>query len=376
MLIQGTFVVEITGITGGAYPPALLQLVADNLHSHWHVLSGNRTRPLWTRYYVDNTVLLKGASAQRERADALIQKGGSNLSESELSELAAISREADRLILADVQSFKHPVDVVLRRGGVLQAFVHIAHPRWDLVRVSRALNPKLSLLLVADRNVMEDAYARDEEFRRLRTEYPQYYCATVERALEQQNDWVRVVKDLPGTLLFERTSYEPQALAAQLSEFIIRHGDMANLRTLKRASCFISYSSKDQSFCERLNLDLRSADVSTSFFPEQPYRAGAPLWEEIERSLRANAHVVVIASRHSLVSAAVLKEIDLAVTAGRDRGRRVLKYATIDGYIFDEWNREADVSALDHIVADFRGWLADESVYQRNVAKLLAGLRE
>jgi hypothetical protein len=375
MLTDNMFVVEVTGITGAAYPPSLLRTIAEKLHAHWFVLFQGRPRPLWARYYVDNTLLIKQRPRLRERANVLILKGGSKLTEVELNELVAISHDSDRLILDDIRSFKYPVDVVLRRGGVLQSCVHIEDARWQRMRSERKLEPKLSLLLTAQLPVIQEAYDRDEEFLKLRTEHPEYYCPTPARVAEQQQEWVAAVQRLPGVRIVERKAYDPDAFAAELCQLIVSSGEMVDLQTLRRASCFMSYSAKDQRFSDRLDSDLKSNGIATSYFPEQPYEAGQPIWEQIERSIAANASVVIIASKNSLLSQAVLRELQLTIEIGSRRSRGALKVAAIDDYVFVDWRNEHAQYVRDRIIADFRGWATDDEAYNRGLRKILAGLR-
>jgi hypothetical protein len=89
------------------------------------------------------------------------------------------------------------------------------------------------------------------------------------------------------------------------------------------AHALISYSSRDQAFCETLNQALRANGVHTSFFPEEPYDAGEPLWQQIAGSLEASASVVVVASQQALTSPAVLREIGIANEIQSRRKSRV-----------------------------------------------------
>jgi hypothetical protein len=311
----------------------------------------------------------------RERANALILKGGSNLTDDEMDELVAISHEADRLILDDISGFTAPVDVVVRRGGILQSCVHIADRRWERMRPQRELEPKLLVLLTAKLPVMREAFEQDGEFRRLRTEHPEYYCPTPERAESQQGEWETAVKRLPGVIVVERKTYDPEVLAMDLGELIVQEGRNTGIQTLRRASCFLSYSAKDQEFCDRLYQDLKSHGVHTSYFREHPYEAGQPLWEQIERAIVASASVVLVASKSSLSSQAVVRELQLTIDLEKQRNRRALRVAAIDDFVFGDWHHQHAERVLGDIVADFRNCERNAAAYDRGLKKLLAGLR-
>ena len=72
-------------------------------------------------------------------------------------------------------------------------------------------------------------------------------------------------------------------------------------------SCFISYSSKDQPFVERLHADLQAKGVRCWFAPED-LKIGDRLEETIETAIRLRDKLLLILSETSVASAWVLKE--------------------------------------------------------------------
>jgi hypothetical protein len=78
-------------------------------------------------------------------------------------------------------------------------------------------------------------------------------------------------------------------------------------------SCFISYSSKDQPFVERLHADLQAKGVRCWFAPED-LKIGDRLVETIDMAIRLRDKLLLILSETSVASAWVLKE-------GKRRGR-------------------------------------------------------
>jgi hypothetical protein len=241
----------------------------------------------------------------------------------------------------------------------------------------RRLEPKLLFFLTADASVVDESYQRDDEFRRLRTERPEDYCLTADRALYQQSEWLAAIHTLPGVTLHARTTYDVDQLSAELSDRIASIGhQLVSLETLRQASCFLSYSHHDTTFADRLFSELKRCNVQCSYFPEEPYPAGEVLWAEIQRSLAGNASIVLVASKDSLTrSEGVMRELDLAMDVESQRGTRALKVVALDSWLFDGWQHGLADTLRDRVVADFRGWETSDEIIARGLSKLLAGLR-
>lgn len=138
-------------------------------------------------------------------------------------------------------------------------------------------------------------------------------------------------------------------------------------------SCFISHSSKDQCFCDRLYTDLQARGVRVWYFPEDA-RWGEPVWREIDRSIRIYDKLVVVCSENSLQSGPVLREIERALNREDREGKSILFPIRIDDYIFNKWayHRKADVLA--RVVGDFSGWDISTAKYDLAFNKLLRAI--
>ncbi len=77
-------------------------------------------------------------------------------------------------------------------------------------------------------------------------------------------------------------------------------------------TCFISYSSKDQAFAERLHADLQDKGVHCWFAPED-LKTGEKFWHRIDESIRLYDKLLVILSKHSVASAWVENEVMAAL---------------------------------------------------------------
>jgi hypothetical protein len=139
-------------------------------------------------------------------------------------------------------------------------------------------------------------------------------------------------------------------------------------------SCFISHSSKDKRFCDRLYADFRAKDVQAYYFPKNA-RWGETVWGEIDRSIEDYDKVVVICSENSLQSGPVLREIERALQREDREGKNILLPIRIDDYIFDRWEHPRKADVVSKVVGDFRGWDQDAAKYDAAFKTLLKMLK-
>jgi hypothetical protein len=135
-------------------------------------------------------------------------------------------------------------------------------------------------------------------------------------------------------------------------------------------SCFISHSSKDERFCDRLYADLQAQYVQAWYFPKSA-RWGETVWGEIDRSIERYDKVVVVCSENSLQSGPVLREIERALNRENQEGKSILFPIRIDNYIFDRWKHPRKADVVRKVVGDFRGWNQDAAKYDAAFKKLL-----
>lgn len=138
-------------------------------------------------------------------------------------------------------------------------------------------------------------------------------------------------------------------------------------------SCFISHSSLDVRFVERLHADLQAKGVRTWYFPEDA-RWGRSVWGEIDRGVKLYDKLVAVCSKNSLQSGPVLREIERALNREDREKKSILFPVRIDNYIFDGWQHERKDDVLRKVIGDFRKWKRDDS-YQEAFKRLVQGLR-
>jgi hypothetical protein len=137
-------------------------------------------------------------------------------------------------------------------------------------------------------------------------------------------------------------------------------------------SCFISYSSKDQGFAERLHADLQAQKLRVWFAPED-LKIGDRFQERIEESIRLYDKVMIVLSEASVQSRWVEREVNAAREREERENRTVLFPIRIDEAVMSApqpW--AADIRRGRHI-GDFTGW-KDHDSYQKALQRLLRDL--
>ncbi len=138
-------------------------------------------------------------------------------------------------------------------------------------------------------------------------------------------------------------------------------------------SCFISYSSDDQAFAERLYTDLCARNLHCWFAPED-LKIGDRFQERIEESIRIFDKVMIVLSKASVQSRWVEREVNAAREREDRENRTVLFPIRIDEAVMSApqpW--AADIRRSRHI-GDFRAWEVQSS-YQKAFERLLRDLK-
>jgi hypothetical protein len=156
-------------------------------------------------------------------------------------------------------------------------------------------------------------------------------------------------------------------------EFITSIHDLF-VQPIQFYSCFISYSSKDQEFAERLHADLQDKKVRVWFAPED-LKIGDPFRQRIEESIRVYDKLLVVLSENSVNSTWVASEVEAAFEKERKNpGRTVLFPIRLDDGVMDTseaW--AADIRRTRHI-GDFTRW-KDHDAYKKAFDRLLRDLK-
>ncbi len=137
-------------------------------------------------------------------------------------------------------------------------------------------------------------------------------------------------------------------------------------------SCFISYSSKDQEFAERLHADLQNKGVRCWFAPHD-LPIGAKTWDAIDEAIRLRDKLLLILSENAIASDWVEDEVNKAFAEERDRKKLVLFPVRVDDAIMatsEPWARKLRDQRN---IGDFRKW-KDHDAYQKALERLLRDL--
>jgi hypothetical protein len=146
-------------------------------------------------------------------------------------------------------------------------------------------------------------------------------------------------------------------------------------------SCFISYSTKDQEFAERLYGDLQTRGVRCWFAPHD-VRGGRRIHQQIEDAIRSHDRMLLILSEASMSSGWVSTEVSAARRREASERKRVL--FPIRLVHFDEIKRWTNVDpdtgkdaardVREYFIPDFTDW-KDLSRYESALQRLLQDLK-
>jgi hypothetical protein len=146
-------------------------------------------------------------------------------------------------------------------------------------------------------------------------------------------------------------------------------------------SCFISYSTKDQDFADRLYADLQNKSVRCWFAPHD-IQSGKKIHEQIDEAIRLHDKLLLILSPHSMESEWVKTEIAKARKRELRDQRRVLfpirlaPFETLrDWECFDaDTGKDSAREIREYFIPDFSNWKNHDS-YQEAFQRLLTDLK-
>ena len=146
-------------------------------------------------------------------------------------------------------------------------------------------------------------------------------------------------------------------------------------------SCFISYSTKDQEFAERLYADLQASNVRCWFAPHD-IQGGKKIHEQIDEAIRFHDKLLLILSPNSIKSAWVETEIAKARRRELRDSRRVLfPVRLVDFRSLQNWEcfdadtgKDSAREIREFFIPDFSDW-KNHDVYQKAFQRLLMDLK-
>ncbi len=151
-------------------------------------------------------------------------------------------------------------------------------------------------------------------------------------------------------------------------------------------SCFISYSTKDQAFADRLYADLQNKGVRCWFAPHD-VQGGKKLHEQIDEAIRLHDKLLLILSPHSMESEWVKTEIAKARKREVRDPEGVLKRRVLfpillapfktlrDWECFDaDTGKDSAREIREYFIPDFSNW-KDHDSYQEALKRLITDLK-
>jgi uncharacterized protein YjbI with pentapeptide repeats len=146
-------------------------------------------------------------------------------------------------------------------------------------------------------------------------------------------------------------------------------------------SCFISYSTQDQDFADRLYTDLQAKGVRCWFAPHD-IAGGKKIHEQIDEAIRLYDRLLLILSPASMASEWVKTEISKARKREVKDRRRVLFPVRLSDFeslrdweLFDsDTGKDSAREIREYFIPDFSQW-KDHDMYQRAFDRLLRDLK-
>jgi hypothetical protein len=138
-------------------------------------------------------------------------------------------------------------------------------------------------------------------------------------------------------------------------------------------SCFISYSTKDQAFADRLHADLRQRGVRC-WVATEDLKIGDKFRKRINEAIRMHNKLLVVLSEQSVKSDWVEDEVETAFEREKREGTIVLFPIRLDDAVMAcdaAW--AASIRRIRHI-GDFRGW-KNHDEYEKSLNRLIRDLR-
>jgi hypothetical protein len=143
-------------------------------------------------------------------------------------------------------------------------------------------------------------------------------------------------------------------------------------QAIRYYTCFISYSSKDEAFAERLHADLENTGVRCWFAPHD-LPIGAKTWDAIDEAIRFRDKLLLILSKNAIASDWVGDEVSKAYAEEKRRNRLVLFPVRIDEEVMNTSEPWAVKLRDQRNIGDFRRW-QDHEAYQQAFKRVLRDL--
>lgn len=146
------------------------------------------------------------------------------------------------------------------------------------------------------------------------------------------------------------------------------------------SSCFVSHSSKDGEFTERLSGRLRQAGIRIWYAPDD-IRPGDKIYDQVKKAIAAFDRLLVVISNHSMSSSWVQTELASAIARERRERTRVLfPVSLLPMSELREWECVDADSGIDiarelrsYHIPDFSDW-KNPDAFEAQIRKVVGAL--
>jgi hypothetical protein len=146
-------------------------------------------------------------------------------------------------------------------------------------------------------------------------------------------------------------------------------------------SCFISYSTKDQDFADRLHSRMRDKGLRVWFAPED-MQAGRKMHEQVDEAIRLYDKLLLVLSEHSIGSKWVRDEIRRARKAEVREGRRklfpirLMEYGSLERWesFYADLAEDMAEEIREYFIPDFSNW-KDHDAFEAEFDRLIGALK-
>jgi hypothetical protein len=169
----------------------------------------------------------------------------------------------------------------------------------------------------------------------------------------------------PLPLVFLRGCGLPDSLIEYLPSFLSK--------PIEFYSCFISYSSNDQDFADRLHADLQNKGVRC-WFATEDLKIGDRFRQRIDEAIRLHDKLLLILSANSVRSDWVREEVESCLERER-RERRIVPFPVrLDDAVMDTAEAWAASIRRQRHMGNFLKW-KDHDAYQKAFERLIRDLK-
>ena len=159
-----------------------------------------------------------------------------------------------------------------------------------------------------------------------------------------------------------------------VSENIIQNMALLTEKGLSHQSCFISHSSKDREFAEKLYSDLQNTGVRC-WFASEDLKIGDKTWDSIYHYIRMRDKVLLILSENSISSDWVENEVNAALSEENKRKKPILFPIRVDAAILDSDQAWAEYINKTRNISNFSNW-KNHDAYHQALDKLLDDIKK